>query len=489
LKKKWTLLAIPLIIVIIVFIGINSPILQSPNPDRNTETDTNQATLLTYASNFNESLKNLVIEGFENNGQNGSVNVRQAEFLESFSLQEQENCILNGSFADIDWDNDRMNNYFEYKIAGQPFEVYNERYAVLVDTDKPQQLYNSMRDMASFLLNEEKFLTQNVVLLESTNATVNNFKQAISNLSEKATENDIVYIGLSSHGSDGALCFNDGHGVNNGPEGMTYVDIDKIIDQIKSRATVVTVFACWCHTALEPLKSGPSPRIVLTMTPEWFFATSAKYENGWSALPSQYDIPIYDTQYDVDHNGYVSIGESWTTLVKAQGRYYSYHPDQRQKNGMTDTSDISQSLYFGDFEVSADGVPTWPVGTGLWISTMSRYDDIKSQDSYTFVMIIKNYDLNSVSLNLTYAVLSPDGFGTADYLNGKTAAEFGEFAPIANVTSPIVLTAPDGPDKFDPLSNSGQYEAVLVTLKTGKDSPWQSGTYFYVAGHGVLVLP
>lgn len=288
-----------------------------------------------YATGFNQTLQQRVIDGFKSKGNITSEDARQIEFLKALPYAEQVISIVNGSFTDTDWDKDRMNNRFE-QTFGMPWDVYNGRYALLVRTDN---ITRPVDDMGSFLINEQKFLPQNVMKLTYTNATAENFKQAISDLSHKVNGNDIVYVGLMGHGGHGTFGFNDGKG-NDQPENlkdiMYYKDMDKILDTIKPKEMLITIFACYSETALEPLKEGPSPRVFADICPHWFYNTSENYPN-FAGAP---EPKVFDTNGD----RFVSIDESLKIAAE-------YQRESGKGVNVADKDNIASKLYLGDFKI------------------------------------------------------------------------------------------------------------------------------------------
>jgi hypothetical protein len=287
----------------------------------------------------------------------------QVQFLSSLNLDKQLQIIDEGKAGNFDLDDDGMNNYFEQNVAILPYYVYNGRYALLVDTADPAtQLVNvpgsyvsgmgSMDLMYQFLTNEQKFDASNIVKLRYMNATLDNFKQALVNISKQATNQDIVFVAMSSHGGQYSIGFYGG--------GTTYKEIDAYLDQINSKATVITVFACSAETGLAALEDGPSPRIFMTISQGWFFGTSPNFVNSCSALPEQYNIPKNQTGYDSNQNGWVSIKETWEANMNSQSESFAiYGASEEQKWVMSDTSNISANIYLGDFEVSDKSLPPY----------------------------------------------------------------------------------------------------------------------------------
>jgi hypothetical protein len=345
-NRKWALI---IALVMISAVAASAYALLQSSEKENTEPTVEEKVVLDYAAGFNQTLQQKVIDGFKASGKVTSEQVQQIAFLKTLPYAQQVSSIVNGTFTNTDWDGDRINNRPE-QIMGMPWNVHNGRYALIVETTNYTEGVNNMYN---FLTKEQKFSPENVITLAYTNATKENFQQAVSNLSHKVGGNDIVFIGLSGHGDDGVFIFNDGKG---NPQAinaaMHYKDIDARLDTIKSNATVIDVSACGQVSALEPLKDGPSPRVVTTIGTDWISAVSKNYTNSFiQCLPIQFD-PVKPKEYDIDGNGYVSIGESFETMMKSMKRYLSEYPDQAVKYGIMDTSNISKRLFLGGFSVS-----------------------------------------------------------------------------------------------------------------------------------------
>jgi hypothetical protein len=273
----------------------------------------------------------------------GLENNNQLRFLGSIPLADRASILKSGNATNFDLDKDNMSNYYEL-VAGLPWNVYNGRYAILVETNP--NLMSRVNKMYDFLTNEEKFLNQNVTKLSSTQATIDYFKNACSDVQKKATKNDIVFISLDGDGNNGVFAFNDGKGdYNSGhcPK-MTYVDINKCID-FKSRDTIVCTYACADNTALGPLMNGASSRAVINMSADWIFSASPKYTNGvWGKQFSP--IPLSD--YDINGDGFVSLRDSYDTMIKSLNKL---HPELAIGYGIADPDRITDRLSLGDFQL------------------------------------------------------------------------------------------------------------------------------------------
>ncbi len=274
--------------------------------------------------------------------------VNQINFLKQFTLGEQISFIKSGNHTDFDWDKDNMDNYFEKEIAELPYDLYNGRYAILVDTFEDT---DTSEYMHSFLVNEQRFNPQNIRKLAYVNATIENFEKSVSDFKQVIDRDCLLYVMLEGHGNTYGLAFNDGKGNTQGVGTLIFFEnIGKILEPITSNSTVISIFCCGSEGALNSLKITNSSTVVIPhMAADWFFATSKNFSNSYiQCLPTEYD-PIEIEAYDIDENGYVTIGESLDAQMKSVKRYLDELPTEAFKFGISDPNNISHKIYFGDF--------------------------------------------------------------------------------------------------------------------------------------------
>jgi len=106
---------------------------------------------------------------------------------------------------------------------------------------------------ARYILKKSKFHPENVIAFFGNNATKENFKESMLEISRKADENDIVYIELAGHGNTAVFAFNDGMGGDGGEEGgggtqVAYEEIDNLFDEINAKHLVVSLASCYAGT-------------------------------------------------------------------------------------------------------------------------------------------------------------------------------------------------------------------------------------------------
>jgi len=279
----------------------------------------------------NKTLQKAIVNGFLSDGTLSTDEIYQIKFLEQLSKEELSKLIRNGSFVDTDIDKDRMSNYFEKVIAGLPWDIRNERYALLLYTGDDTSIL-STAGIKKFLIEDMKFMSQNIVYLQGSNATFENFKSAILQWENKINENDIVYISLSGHGSPGIFYFAD--------KGVRYEEIDKYLDKLKPMKMLVVVGACFVETAVEPLKEGPSPRIFFTNDDIYFTQTSKNFPRGFYAPEPK--------GFDLDGNGYASLAEILKVIDDIMVKYHGFRPI------ISDPYNLAPKFYLGDLRIDDD---------------------------------------------------------------------------------------------------------------------------------------
>ncbi|MCW4010040.1 MAG: hypothetical protein NWF05_05415 [Candidatus Bathyarchaeota archaeon] len=317
--------------------GITSEVVKHLSPlDADGVMDGDEKAFVDYLSTVTPSLQYKVVEDFLAEGTISHNEGHHVCFLESLPQAEQEQIIKDGNSANLDIDGDGMDSYFEHFVNKTPYNVYNGRYALVLETTPGRGAGDTL---ASFLVDEQKFEPGNVIKLCGNNATKDNFIQAIEEVSQKATENDMVYISFDGHGGRGAFCFNDGEGNNQGisrDNGLLWTEINDYLEPLnKAGKMLITTFSC---AGDAPVSALSGPRRVVSDIPQYWVNNSA-------GLYEKVDKTPEAKLFDLDGNGYVSINELFKTSNK-----YSVDPDQFS---IADKSGIAPDLYLGDFEVDA----------------------------------------------------------------------------------------------------------------------------------------
>jgi hypothetical protein len=288
---------------------------------------------INYVSVFAKPLQKKLVAGFLSDGKLVSQETRQIDFLKQFPVEEQAQFIENGRYTNTDWDGDKMDNYFEQNIARLQYDVGNGRYALLVGTGRGS---GGMNVIERFLISEEEFLPQNIINLSYENATMENFSEAVSDLSKKASENDIVCVCLSGQGTNDCFYFNDGNGNDKSSHAaMSFMDIDNYLDSIRPMKMLVTVAVSSSINAIERLREGSSPRVVASIEPHWLNSVSTEYFN--------VDAPSPPSAWDTDANGYVSVAEVIETATN--------QTTAPSVVNVADGDSIAPYFYLGDLEV------------------------------------------------------------------------------------------------------------------------------------------
>lgn len=232
-----------------------------------------------------------------------------------------------GNKVNPDQDQDGMLDSFE-QVVGMPTDVYNGRYAIVVNDGETQ---TSGTNLIDFLINGEKFEPDHVIGCLEENATRVNLVNAISKVSEQATENATVIISFCIESSDVGIGLRDGF--------MTYKELDSYIDNIKPQRMLITLFGCGGEAPIEPISKGHSQRVVSNLPLEWLYSFSHNY-------PNTGNFPTALTM-DKDSNNFISFEEILNTCAEVRAL-----TDGNKPIAMSDIDDIASSLYLGDFSVN-----------------------------------------------------------------------------------------------------------------------------------------
>jgi hypothetical protein len=327
------LLAVIVIVVLASSIVVGMLALQ---PQPSSDEDPVDAKVAEYAHSFSDaSVQQAVKDGFAQNGNTPNEDGFQIDFLKTYPQSVQMEFIVNGSAYDTDWDKD----HFPNRIDEMP-RVYNGRNAIIAITDDPS-VYKDLTKLEDFLLNNEHFDPSEITALYFKEATKENFDKACSEVSKKSGPNDILYVFLDGHGSEGSdgnggiFGFNDGKGGNQGPEGLArYKDIALEIDKINAGKKFISVNACNCETSLDDLGNKDNTVVVA------YLDGSYVYQIKYALDP--HNLSKFPTNIDTDGNGFTSVGELAEFAKEKQGNYLLT---------ISDKGNIAQTLYFGDFNV------------------------------------------------------------------------------------------------------------------------------------------
>ena len=290
-----------------------------------------------------------------------------ATITQLFSTQELK---VISSEVPLDTDGDGFSDWFEENIAGYDPNIPNDRYIILFEYH-PEEGLNTIADSSANFFKEGGVPESNIYLLKQEQAIRPNLQAAIKEVAQKADENDLVFLGIDTHGCTDWISSHPSyteewlekkHRGELGPEdpphpGISYADIDEWLDKIKAKAVIVRIMACYCETALPRLKDGPCPRIVFVHSAGEFI----------SALGQD---PDYAAKVDMkygNNNGYVSLAEignwknneprGWKDNEREEGK-----PGDGFWNGqswlekmgfsvMSDTSGIADQIYLTDYKI------------------------------------------------------------------------------------------------------------------------------------------
>ncbi|PVX25225.1 MAG: hypothetical protein CW691_05225 [Candidatus Bathyarchaeum sp.] len=299
-----------------------------------------------YVQTFSEILQ-YEFDVFLDDGVISQDEVNQINFLKQFTQTEQIEFIHSGKHSDFDWDKDNMNNYFEKTIADLPYDVYNGRYAIIIDTDENTVAGDSAY---YFLTDEQKFDSKKVVKLTYKKATIDDFQRAVTEFSSSIEKNSFFYLMFESHGSTTGVWFNDGTGYDtNATCYVHYDELGEILDQIHAKTTAITLYCCGQAGSINSLKITSSPYVLVTMPLAYVYGTSDVYDNPYTRTYSY----IASKDYDFNGNGFVSLGESYGALRYSMTPFWNVNPPEEEaKYGFFESEGgLTSKVYFGDFSV------------------------------------------------------------------------------------------------------------------------------------------
>lgn len=235
---------------------------------------------------------------------------------------------------DTDYDKDGLDNNFEDINSLYDLNTPNDRFVILVgvywNTNNPYYCKGMYKSQYEFFNKILKIPEENIINLVHENATYKNFVKACNEISKKVDNNDFVFICLLGHGVSGCFDFYDRR--------FHYKEIDKNLDKISSaKAIYLQINACYSGSALEYVKKGPCPRVILTGTDN---NASGSFVLFKGVYPS-----ILTKSADINKDEYVSIKESFKFILPFFSQRYpdlNLHPQLKDLNG------ISNKLYLGD---------------------------------------------------------------------------------------------------------------------------------------------
>jgi len=243
-----------------------------------------------------------------------------------------------------DPDNDKINSYFEI-MAGELYNalVPNFRYGMIVDAENQDApAFKDFHRMLDSFLNSQKFSPQNVIRLYGENATPFKLRDATVNISEKATENDLLLLCIYSHGNVGYLNLNwEGEYIPDlHSKYFTYEYFSQFLENVKATGVIINE-ACYGGSAIPYFKLGQYPRVVITQsednTPAFGHLLSEKF-----FLPT--------VVMDNNHDGLISVAERFDYAKNhIEGEYpgldnksFYLHPQ------ISDDWNIADDLYLGE---------------------------------------------------------------------------------------------------------------------------------------------
>ena len=282
---------------------------------------------------------------------NDTIPSEESKFKETPIVREVQEAID----YELDSDNDGMSDWFEINIAGLDPKVPNDRYALLlVAGDRDLSL--SPSDWYKFLVEKEDFQPKNIIKLEGRYATQPNLQTGINKIAQISDENDFVYILLNAHGNKGRIYLNDGY--------LPYKTLDEYLDKIRAKAMFVGIEACYSGSAIEDLKEGLYPRVIITSTgPDTLSELNLISLELFGRIRRGYGDDYGVDFPNIDGDGYCSVAEGFDYIKKVyqglENPTHSNDPKEKEKYGVIasppqyyDPHNIGSKLFFGDYRVS-----------------------------------------------------------------------------------------------------------------------------------------
>ncbi|MBN1763574.1 MAG: hypothetical protein JW878_10975 [Methanomicrobia archaeon] len=205
--------------------------------------------------------------------------------------------------------------------------------------------------MYNFFAVKQKIPPENVIELYDEEATSQNLQNAVQKIAGKADDNSLVYVYLDGHSGTGYIKLADRR--------TPYEEIDGGLDEINAGLVIVNPDGCKSGSAIEPMKEGPCPRIVITMTDAETNTGGCVTSNiahlvgcdieerrqHFYNFPKGPDYHLkqelrFIKDYDTNHDGYFSLGE-------ARGFVLYQNPDSQ----LSDPLNLAPEVYIGDWRV------------------------------------------------------------------------------------------------------------------------------------------
>lgn len=222
-------------------------------------------------------------------------------------------------------DGDPYSDNFEKLISHTDPYTKNNVYAILATIERKGpngELFEGYFEMEKIHDNllENKIPHENIILLESVKPE--SLKDAITDVSAKATPNDIVYIAMHIHGTKESFVF-----CNDCDISMQYEEFGKELGKIDSKV-ILTLDSCKPGRAI-PFLEGDS-RIIMTQVGDDQIGATAAMSYGFVMSSSDSfvkkegdNLSYLDRNPDSDGNKYVSSLEAYQN---AKEKIISFKP-------------------------------------------------------------------------------------------------------------------------------------------------------------------
>lgn len=309
-----------------------------------------------------------------------------------------------------DSDRDGMSDAFEGMMPLYDPLVPNKRYVVVVyttfggPTSPPYQGFQSEKYLIHyFFLEVQRIDATDLTELYKENATSANFINALLAVSEKASEDDFVFILIECHGN--------GKGISLADRFMLYTEVDACLNAIKAKAIFVGIDSCYSNYAQNIIK--PRSSLVLATSSDdfggWYFLVGAMLTSVLYHLwPESWELPYYVEQNlsagtlkylsDNDNNGYISIAESFEAFkryIEAGNPHAGPPPESKQFEWHPTISNagLASIFYFGDFRKVVPPPPSLPPSAPASFSVVNVTivpGSCKANEEVTISAVVRN---------------------------------------------------------------------------------------------------
>jgi hypothetical protein len=281
---------------------------------------------------MDDSSQHAVVSGLVGDGVISHTDAQQAHFLSNLTPEQRTKEIAAGNVAILDIDEDGKGNDFE-QLTGSPYNVKNNVYVIMFTHAGPE--YPPSTEMHEFLTKVAKIPENHIIWRYGQDNNSENLMQAINTVSHEAGKNDDVLTILGGEGVKDCFAYWAGE------HGTSYQSINNELNKINAKYMPIVVESCYSGSAIPHLKSGSTPRTILT-------ASSAE-EKSIVGTAHDFLMAFKNKSADTDGNNYVSVGEA---MKYAQQKVIKDNLGKLNPQ-IADSNNIGPITYL--FEISTSG--------------------------------------------------------------------------------------------------------------------------------------